>query len=154
MGGGGVVLWRVSNYATLDGLGGMYASGRWHMKGKPVVYCSEDPSTALLETIVHMEIDAEDRPETFQVLKVESSGAVSVERADVAKLGVDWPTNLRETRGLGDGWLASGRSLLLEFPGVLVPERRNFLVNPRHAEWRKLRIAARYSHAFDSRFFR
>ncbi|WP_169747216.1 RES family NAD+ phosphorylase [Edaphobacter aggregans] len=24
------------------------AAGRWHSKGHPIVYCSEDPSTALL----------------------------------------------------------------------------------------------------------
>ena len=51
----GIVLWRVSNYATLDGAGGLYVSGRWHTKGHPLIYCSEDPSTALLETLVHIE---------------------------------------------------------------------------------------------------
>ena len=70
---GGVTLWRVSNYATLDGVGGTYVAGRWHTKGHPIVYCSEDPSTALLETLVHIEIDAEDRPQIFQVLKIQSS---------------------------------------------------------------------------------
>ena len=67
---GGVTLWRESNYATLDGAGGTYVSGRWHTRRHPVIYCSEDPSTALLETLVHLEIDAEDRPGTFQVLKI------------------------------------------------------------------------------------
>ena len=28
----GVTLWRVSNYATLDGVGGTYVAGRWHTK--------------------------------------------------------------------------------------------------------------------------
>ncbi|HEV2645016.1 MAG TPA: RES family NAD+ phosphorylase [Acidobacteriaceae bacterium] len=150
----GVTLWRVSNYATLDGIGGMYVSGRWHTKGHPVLYCSEDPSTALLETLVHIEIDAEDRPQIFQVLKIRSSQLLSIERVNVKKLSPDWPSNRTHTRAAGDDWLRSGKSLLLEVPSVLVPERRNFLINPLHSEMKNLRIAARYSHAFDRRFFK
>jgi RES domain-containing protein len=150
----GTTLWRVSNYASLDGTGGLYVSGRWHTKGHPIVYCSEDPSTALLETLVHMEIDSEDRPETFQVLKIESSQEVSIEQIDTTQLGSDWRSNLTSTRSLGNEWLQSGRSLLLEVPSVIVPERRNYLINPAHPEMKNLRITARYSHPFDRRFLR
>ena len=150
----GVTLWRVSNYATLDGVGGTYVGGRWHTKGHPIVYCSEDPSTALLETLVHIEIDSEDRPQTFQVLKIQSSASLTVERVNVKKLSSDWRTSLAPTRSIGDDWLRSLKSLLLEVPSVLVPERRNFLINPLHAEMKKLRITARYSYPFDQLFFR
>ncbi len=150
----GITLWRVSNYASLEGTGGLYVSGRWHTKGHPVVYCSEDPSTALLETLVHIEIDSEDRPETFQVLKIESSEQVSIEQVNIAKLGAEWRDDLARTRNAGDEWLQSARSLLLEVPSVLVPERRNYLINPVHPEMKNLRITARYSHPFDQRFLR
>ena len=150
----GNTLWRVSNYATLDGVGGTYVSGRWHTKGRPVIYCSEDPSTALLETLVHIEIDAEDRPQIYQVLKIQSSHALSIERANARKLSEEWRTNMAETRAVGDTWLRIGKSLLFEVPSVLVPERRNFLINPLHSEMKKLRITARYSHPFDQRFFK
>ena len=149
-----VTLWRVSNYVSLEGIGGLYVSGRWHTKGHPVVYCSEDPSTALLETLVHLEIDREDRPEIFQVLKIESFEEVSIEQVEAAKLGREWRGDLPRTRSIGDEWLQSGRTLLFEVPSVLVPERRNFLINPEHPEIRNLRISARYSHPFDQRFVR
>lgn len=150
----GITLWRVSNYATLDGVGGTYVGGRWHTKGHSIVYCSEDPSTALLETLVHMEIDSEDRPQTLQVLKIQSSVALAVERVNVKKLSPDWPTNLVLTKSVGDNWLQSRKTLLFEVPSVLIPERRNFLINPLHPEMKKLRITARYSHPFDQRFFK
>jgi len=150
----GLTLWRISNYASLDGVGGLYVSGRWHTKGHPVIYCSEDPSTALLETLVHLEIDAEDRPENFQVLKIQSSRPVSVERLESSFFGEGWQDEIQRTRAAGDAWLRTGKTLLLEVPSVLVPERRNYLVNPLHSEMKSLRIAAVYSHPFDSRFFR
>jgi RES domain-containing protein len=150
----GVTLWRISNYASLEGTGGLYASGRWHTKGHPVVYCSEDPSTALLETLVHLEIDIEDRPEFFQVLKIESAQDVSLEKVDIERLGLNWQDDLIRSRSAGDHWLRSQASLLLLVPSVLVPERRNYLVNPLHPESKSLRITGRYSHPFDGRLLR
>jgi RES domain-containing protein len=146
-----VILWRVSNYATLDGMGGLFVSGRWHTKGRPVVYCTLHPSTALLETLVHLEIDSEDRPERFQVLKIEGPDTLSQERIDA--LPSDWADDLGVTQSLGDRWLSEERSLLLAVPSVLVPETWNVLVNPRHMEANLLKIALTYDHAFDIRFF-
>ena len=151
---GRITLWRVSNYASLDEIGGPHVSGRWHTKGRLFLYCSENPSTALLETLVHLEIDREDRPQNFQVLKLESIRAVSIDQVDLASLRGGWHSDLVQTRRVGDRWLNSGKSLLLEVPSVLVSGRRNYLVNAAHPEARNLRIVAHHSHPFDSRLFK
>ncbi len=153
-----MILWRVSNDATLDGSGGFVVSGRWHSKGRPVVYCSLNPATALLETLVHMEIDAEDRPDRFQMLKIQGPDKLTRERVetlsqDAPKLTSNWQANLQLTQRIGDQWLAAGRTLLLEVPSILVPETWNVLMNPLHAGINKLKITARYQHPFDTRFF-
>lgn len=147
-------LWRVSNHATLDGVGGLLASGRWHSKGRLVLYCSPDPSTALLESLVHFEIDAEDRPERFQALRIEVPETLSRELLDATKLPSDWRENQPATQAVGDAWLASRRSLLLEVPSALVPETWNVLVNPAHREAKRLKIAKVYRHPFDARLVR
>jgi RES domain-containing protein len=148
-----VILWRVSNYATLDGVGGLYVSGRWHTKGHPVVYCTLNPATALLEILVHMEIDAEDRPERFQMLKIEGPDTLSVEEIKPGALPSNWIEDLAFTQNLGDGWLSEAGSLLLKVPSVLVPETWNVVVNPRHAEASLLKVTMRYEHPFDARLF-
>jgi RES domain-containing protein len=148
-----VILWRVSNYRTLDGIGGLLASGRWHSRGRPVVYCTWNPATALLETLVHMEIDSEDHPAQFQVLKIEGPDSLSMEKVDTIKLPRNWKEETYRTQVIGDSWLAEGRSLLLDIPCVLVPETSNVLVNPAHSEARLLKIAAIYEHPFDPRLF-
>lgn len=146
-----MILWRVSNYATLDGAGGFYVSGRWHTKGHSVVYCTLNPSTALLETLVHIEIDSEDRPERFQVLRIEGPDTLSQERIEADTLPANWADDMTITQILGDCWLSEGRSLLLAVPSVLVPETWNVLVNPQHAEANLLKITMKYEHAFDAR---
>lgn len=149
-----MILWRVSNYETLDGVGGLYVSGRWHTKGHPVVYCTRNPATALLETLVHMEIDAEDRPERVQILKIEGPDSMSLERIEVNGLPEGWLTDWSSTQDIGDDWLAGRRTLLLEVPCVLVPETFNLLLNPLHWEAPQLKIVALYEHPLDARFFR
>jgi len=148
-----VILWRISNYATLDGVGGFYVSGCWHTKGRPVVYCTLNPSTALLETLVHMEIDSEDRPERFQVLKIEGPDTLSQQRIESDQLPANWADDVTLTQTVGDRWLAEGRSLLLAVPSVLVPETWNILLNPQHAAANLLKISRTYEHAFDARLF-
>ena len=148
-----MILWRVSNFASIDGTGGLFVSGRWHTRGRLVVYCTLSPSTALLETLVHMEIDAEDRPERFQVLRIEGPDALSKEAVEVQSLPLNWAAEVLLTQGIGDLWLSQERSLLMEVPSALVPETWNVLLNPRHPEARLLKITKTYEHAFDARFF-
>lgn len=148
-----MILWRVSNYATLDGVGGLYASGRWHSRGQLIVYCTQNPATALLESLVHMEIDSEDRPEQFQIIKIEGPDTLSHERIAGNELPLAWKTDTSITQSIGDQWLSENRSLLLEVPSVLVPETWNVLVNPQHREAAMLRVVSVYEHAFDARLF-
>ena len=148
-----MILWRVSNYQSLDGVGGLYVSGRWHTKGHPVIYCTLNPATALLETLVHIEIDSEDRPERFQVLRIEGSESLSIEKVQADSLSPNWAEDMNTTQAIGDRWLSEKRSLLLQVPSVLVPETWNVLVNPQHVEINLLKIIAMYEHPFDSRPF-
>ena len=148
-----MVLWRVSNCRTLDGVGGLYVSGRWHTKGHPIVYCTLNPATALLEILVHMEIDSEDRPERFQVLRIEGPDALSIEETEPDALPSNWVEDIVSTQSMGDLWLYERRSLLLKVPSVLVPETWNVLVNPQHAEANLLKVTTTYEQPFDARLF-
>jgi RES domain-containing protein len=139
----------MSNFISFDSIGGLLTAGQWHSKGRPILYCTQNPSTALLETLVHIEIDAEDRPSCFRVLKIEGPDSLSIEVVNPGTLPRDWADDLAITQGVGDEWLASGTSLLLEVPSVLVPETWNVLVNPLHMQFGQLKIAKLYEHAFD-----
>ncbi len=46
-----MVVWPISNHLALDGSGGLRASGRWHSRGRRIVYCALNPATALLEAL-------------------------------------------------------------------------------------------------------
>jgi RES domain-containing protein len=61
-------VWRISNYVDLSGSGGVRAGGRWHSRGKRIVYLADHPASAVLEMLVH--IDRDLLPATYRLLRV------------------------------------------------------------------------------------
>lgn len=146
-----LTLYRISNYSDLSGTGGMLAGGRWHSKGRPVVYTAETPSGALLETLVHLEVDPEDMPDNYQLLRISLPEDVS--QLDCGDLPEDWYLDQALTRDLGDQWLQEGETLLLRVPSALAPETYNVLLNPLHEEATEAEVETS-RHSIDPRFFK
>ena len=129
----------------------MVASARWHTAGRPVVYLAENPSSALLENLVHLELDEEDRPRSYQMLKIEVAPAIEVEGIEIRDLPAAWKSDEAATRAIGDEWLEQGRTALLRVPSVLTPETWNWLLNPRHRDAARIRVISAETPLYDSR---
>ncbi|MCJ7707288.1 MAG: hypothetical protein MUO38_06680 [Anaerolineales bacterium] len=73
-----------------------------------------------------------------------------VERVRAEQLTGAWRSSppLLELRELGDPWIESPRSVVLEVPSVVLPLERNYLFNPAHADFKRVR--AEEPQAFDS----
>ena len=41
---------------------------------------------------------------------------------------------------MGDQWLASGQSCILEVPSVIVPHESNYILNPKHPDFSSIQI--------------
>jgi RES domain-containing protein len=151
-----VRLWRISNYPDLSGSGGLKVGGRWHEKGRHVVYASEHPASALLEVMVHLEIDFADLPSTYQLLEIDVPDDIAVERiaiTDVEKISQDWRGDPKLTRGLLRPWFDETRTAIVGVPSAIAPFTTNYLINPVHVDAARLKVvhAARYPH--DQRLF-
>lgn len=129
-----MIVWRFSRHVALDGQGGLVASGRWHTRGRRILYCAPDPATALLEVLVHSAVRTPAALEGFQFLKLEVPDDVSIERVEDRLLPGDWVARPEVTRAWGDRWLRDGLHPVLLVRSVLVPETWNALVNPLHQE--------------------
>ena len=137
----------------LTGTGGLVGEGRWHTEGHRVVYLADSASTALLETIVHLEVDENTYPDPGKLLEVEFPPESKIISLAVPEEG-DWREDLKLTQKIGDDWLESGASLLAEVPSALVLTARNYLFNPLHPDAAKARIASQRLQRFDPRLFR
>jgi RES domain-containing protein len=147
-------LWRISNHSTLDGRGGLHASARWHSQGHAIVYLASSPAGALVEVLVHLELDPQRLPASYRMLKAESPDEIPPSRIDGAALPDNWRDNLMVTRGLGDEWLIAGQSALLEVPSAILPETFNLLLNPRHGDAARIAVLWHQPFPYDRRFFK
>jgi RES domain-containing protein len=78
-----VRLWRISTFTDLSGEGGLLAPGRWHSRGHQIVYLADHPALALLETIVHLQVDAQDLPNDYKLLAIEVPDDLTIEMVDI-----------------------------------------------------------------------
>lgn len=144
-------LWRISNHTSLAGDGGLRASGRWHTRGKRVVYCAESPAAALLEILVHFEIEVRDLPARYRLVKISVPDDVRIERVLLPDLPPDWVEDIHATRAIGDAWLTKVATPLLAVPSAIVPETSNVLLNPAHPHVERIVIAHVSNHVIDPR---
>jgi len=61
---------------------------------------------------------------------------------------------MRLTQRLGDEWLAAGRALALAVPSAIVPEEKNYVLNPAHPAFAKLRTGSPTPFVLDPRLTR
>lgn len=115
------------------------------------MYCAESPAAALLETLVHFEIELRDLPARHRLLRIHAPDDVRLEQVVVDELPRDWPDKPNVTRPIGDHWLRAGSTAMLRVPSVLVPETFNVLLNPVHADAQRIAVARVSDHAIDPR---
>jgi RES domain-containing protein len=146
-------LWRISNHITLDGNGGKKSGARWHSKGSRIVYLADSPMAAIVETLVHLDIDSEDTPDFYTLLRVSVPEGLTIQSLELPD-GDDWKQDLALTERIGDAWLASGETLLARVPSVIAPRTWNYLLNPGHPDAMQVQIAEVIKERFDNRLFR
>lgn len=151
-----IAAWRISIHADLNGLGGERGDGRWHTaaQGKRIVYLSEHPAVAVLESLVNLKGDPRFFPSTYQLLKIRISDGVPVTAVRPEQLSAEWRENVGETRSIGDAWLAEGQSALLSVPSAPSPESTNYVLNPLHPDAKGIAVEWAKRLRYDRRLFR
>lgn len=152
-----VTAWRLNARrfagAALSGNGAFRYGGRWNLPGTRVVYCSESRALAALEALVHVE-DLEDLGAVdLQATAILIPGA-GIERP--LRYPPSWRTypHSLATQRFGSAWARSRRSVALRMPSAVVPGEFNFLINPAHPDFTKLKFAPPEAFKFDPRLAR
>ncbi len=137
--------------SAFTGEGALLYPGRWHHAGTAVVYCSESRALAALEQLVHLQRSR--LPPNFVCFSVTIPDDLPIREVRIAELSTDWrhhpgPPELRD---IGTRWAESGDGVVLRVPSAVVLGEHNFLLNPRHPDFRRLEIGRLEPFAFDER---
>lgn len=138
---------------AFDGEGARIYGGRWNSVGVPMVYASEHQSLAALEVRVHID--------KTRMRKLHKSFAFHFDEdwMQVFRIGglpKDWQQEppSPSLQQLGDDWAASNASVILAVPSGVIPRERNYLINPKHSHFPKLKIEKPTDFLFDPRMFK
>ena len=116
------------------------------------MYLSSTPASALLEILVHLEIEEGHLPRFYKLLEIQAPDEIGMEKLeDWAKLPKGWPRKQAVMRALGDQWLDRNSAALLEVPSALVPKTSNFLLNPLHPDAARIQVVSVSRQGLDRR---
>lgn len=134
-------LYRIGKTARirdLSGEGARLYGGRWNEKGVPVIYASESRSLAALEYLVHLPIMLAPNDLSICRLEVTDVSVTRIRENALPRGWKDYPAG-EKTKEIGSRWARRGKTLLLAVPSVLVPDECNYLINPQHVAFTKIR---------------
>lgn len=137
-----MIAWRlaraIDRRTAFSGSGSFKYGGRWNSPGRYAVYVSSSISTAALEVLVHAGTPRA-LPRDEIAIRVVIPDALPRSRVEIDELPDDWQRpDHPACLAIGDGWLVSGRSAILDVPSAVIPTERNFVLNPLHREFRTI----------------
>jgi RES domain-containing protein len=124
--------------------------GRWNSPGGRIVYVSQHQSTAALEIFANrVPFVVEEEYKAFQLEWPDSLTGIF----PVKKLPLNWRISPppQETKEIGDRWTQERRSAVLALPSAISPADTNFLLNPEHPDFKRIRIHSPIDFEFDPR---
>lgn len=143
-----------SKYAAdLSGKGAENSGGRWNSKGTPMLYTSESRALCTAEIAVHTPLGS--IPSDYNIITVEIPDKTEVVELDVSNLPVDWKSfpHSDSTQKLGDKFISDAGFLVMKVPSSVVVGDNNFLLNPNHKDFNKVKIVNVDPFTFDERLF-
>lgn len=149
-----MIIYRITDckYAQdLSGRGAALYGGRWNSKDTYIVYTAENHALALLEAVVHMGR----MPASNYCMAAIEIPDDSIQPFQADKLPQDWQTNPPPDflKIIGDHFIRSNKYLALKIPSALMMEEHNYLLNPAHPLFKKVKIISKRPIRIDERLY-
>lgn len=124
--------------SAFSGDGARLYGGRWNRKGVPLVYTAGSQSLAMLEMLV------QDEPLRARYVTIEARipKSVTIDRIRIEGLPSDWRNIAarEKLQAMGTEWARKRSAAVLAVPSAVIPAESNYLLNPLHTEFRRIRI--------------
>lgn len=119
---------------AFSGEGARRYGGRWNSLGVSVVYTSSTIALAVLEWRAHL---SQWPPPPVMIIEIQFDPSLVL---IASKLPHNWKQHPapKASAAVGDGWVAAGKSAILQLPSAIVPEEYNFLLSPAHPDFTKI----------------
>jgi len=138
----------------LSGRGAELNGGRWNGKGTAMVYTSASRALCLVEIMVH--VPAGIIPKDYYLVSISIPDNTHIIAIDPKDLPDNWSKNPvpASTQKMGNAFIARQEALVLKVPSAIVKDEWNYLINPSHKDFKKVKITSIELFSFDTRLFK
>jgi RES domain-containing protein len=134
----------------LTGEGAKLHGGRWNLIGEACLYASASKALSVLEYAANVSL--EEMPYSLSVT-VYQLPAKCWKQFGIESLPENWDLipAPEETKRWGSQYLQQAKILALKLPSVIIPSEFNFILNPLHPDFKKVKIKEVQAFTFDRR---
>ena len=126
-----------SNYANdISGEGASIYGGRWNPVGIKALYASQNISLCILEILGKN--TKENQSSRLPAYYYRIAGS-SYDHNRLARLKPGWKQHIEYTQWIGEEFLKEDKSLVMQVPSAIVEKENNFLVNPLHKDFSRVK---------------
>lgn len=140
--------------STLSGKGAALKGARWNSPGTELIYTASNRSLAMAEVAVHFTLAT--LPEDYMMITIFIPDEILIQKLNVQDLPLDWnafppPSTIQ---AIGDKFCADNKFSILQIPSAVTQGDFNLLINPKHAEFKRIKIISKEKFPFDKRIFK
>jgi RES domain-containing protein len=139
--------------SAFDGEGARVEGGRWNSPGTPVVYTSQSAALAALEMLVHLGRGSILLAYVLIPCTFDDAVVAQLNRKRLPKKWRSYPAP-PGLHAIGDEWVKSGTSAVLEVPSTVIETDSNYLLNPHHRDFQAIRVMDPQPFEFDVRLLK
>lgn len=139
---------------SLSGKGSAIKGARWNSIGVELIYTTANRSLAMAEIAVHFSLAT--LPSDFMMRTIFIPDNISVKKLKVKDLPLNWNAfpHPPSTQKTGDEFVKENKFCVLRIPSVVTRGDYNFLINPYHKAFKKIKIVSVEKFPFDQRIFK
>lgn len=130
-------------------------AGRWNTEGEGMIYTGGSASLSCLEVLAHKSGAALNSGKfSMAVIEIPDSVAMTeISLQLLQDLNPEWFKVIHYpiTQKLGNQWILEMKSAVLKVPSAIVDREYNYLLNPLHPDFFKIKVVDVIPFNFDSR---
>jgi RES domain-containing protein len=146
-----MLVYRITLTKFADKLVASGRAARWNPNETEVIYTASSRSLACLENVVHR--SQLGLNQLFSVMTIEVPDSVRKQIVKPDDLPADWKefAQMPLTQSIGEKWLGEAQTAILQVPSSIIEEEANYLINPHHPDFRKIKLLRIDPFLFDVR---
>ena len=137
----------------LSGYGASLNGQRWNSKGTEVVYTAQNRALANSEVAVHISLGI--LPKDYHMVEIEIPSSVKIYEIQKSDLPSGWNSIPSQpvSQIVGDKFVKESKFAVLKVPSAVVKGEFNFILNPKHKDFKNIKITNTEPFPFDPRYF-